>query len=185
MPFSMRMTAAVAACLLSAGLLTSCKPDDPPNPNEEELITKVQLAFVDDVDSNNTFSAIYSDIDGAGGAGPTRFDTIRMDSGKTYEVTVGLYDESDGGNVIDVTAAVRSEASEHLFCFTPTDANVQVVITDSDGTYPIGIESRWSAAAAGSGTMRVELRHQPNGEKDGTCAPGATDVQIDFPVIVR
>src|SRR5687768_11206811 len=84
--------------MLAALLFTSCKPDDPVDPNEEELITKVQLTFTDLSNSSNTFTAIFSDPDGPGGAGPTQFDTIRLDSGAVYAATIALYDESDPGH---------------------------------------------------------------------------------------
>jgi hypothetical protein len=170
------------------GMMTfaaSCKPDQPVDPNEEELITKVQLTFIDASNATNTFTAIYSDPDGDGGAAPVRFDSITLDSGKTYNVRVALYDESDPNNIGNITDEVQAEADQHLFCFTATGVNITVQKTDSDGTFPIGITSNWTAGGPGTGTMRVELRHQPDGQKDGTCTPGATDVQLDFPVVIN
>lgn len=164
---------------------TGCKPDDPVDPNEEEVITKVQLTFTDSTNGSNTFDAIYSDPDGDGGNAPVRFDTIRLDSGTTYSMLISLYDESDPGNVVDITDEVEAEASEHLFCYTVSGVNVTVVRTDSDGTFPIGIRTNWRAAMPSTGSVRVELRHQPDGTKDGTCTPGATDVQLDFVLEVR
>lgn len=184
---ALRLCAFVAkfTALLALIFITSCKPDNPPNPNEEEVITKVQLTFTDSANSNNTFQAIYSDLDGPGGDGPTRYDSIRLDSGKIYNVEIALYDESDGGNIGNVTDEVREEAVDHLFCYTPSGANVTILKTDSDGTFPIGISTKWTAGAPSTGTLRVELRHQPDGLKDGTCTPGATDVQLDFVTIVE
>jgi hypothetical protein len=165
------------ALLLALLFVASCKPDEPVDPNEEEVITKVQLTFADSANASNTFIALYSDADGAGGAAPTRFDSIRLDSGKTYNVSIALYDESDPSNIDNITTEVQAEANQHLFCYTATGANVTVTRTDSDGTFPIGITTKWKAS---TGSMRVELRHQPDGQKDGTCTPGATDVQLDF-----
>jgi hypothetical protein len=39
--------------------------------------------------------------------------------------------------------------------------------------------------AAGSGSVTVILKHQPDGLKDGTCAPGETDVELEFQVAVQ
>lgn len=165
--------------------VASCKPDDPVDPNEEELITKVQLTFTDSANASNTWQVIYTDPDGDGGNGPTRFDSIALDSGKTYNVAIALYDESDGGNIQNITDEVQEEAAEHLFCYTPTGPSVTITKTDTDGTFPIGITSKWRAAGPSTGTLRVELRHQPDGLKDGSCAPGATDVQVDFVMTVE
>lgn len=171
--------------LVATTWFSSCKPDDPVNPNEEELITKASLTFVDSITGALVFEAVYSDPDGDGGNAAVRFDTIALDSGTTYQVTIALYDESDGGNILNITDEVREEASAHLFCYTPSGVDVTVEKTDSDGTFPIGITSKWRAINPGAGTMRVELRHQPDGVKDGTCTPGATDLLLDFQVNVN
>jgi len=175
----------IFALLLTVLFVASCKPDDPDDPNEEEVITKVTLTIADAGTGALVQTAVYSDPDGDGGAGPVRFDSLRLDSGKVYNVSIALYDESDGANIKNITDEVREEAAEHLFCYTASGAQVTVVKTDSDGTFPIGITSTWTAVSPSTGTMRVELRHQPNGAKDGTCTPGATDVQLDFVTIVN
>jgi hypothetical protein len=172
------------ALLVATVFVASCKPDDPDDPNEEELITKVQLTFTDSATGNLAYEAIYSDPDGDGGAGPVRFDTIVLDSGKTYNASIALYDESNPSDIHNITDEVREESSEHLFCYTPSGVDVTILKTDSDGTFPIGITTRWSVGIPGAGTMRVELRHQPDGTKNGSCTPGSTDLQLDFQVVV-
>ena len=161
-----------------------CKdPETPGDPNEEELITKVQLTFNDGTGAVKT--AIYSDPDGDGGNAAVRFDSIRLDSGVLYQVGIALFDESDPSAIEDITAEVLEEAAEHLFCYTPNGANVAITLKDSDGTFPIGIQTEWQTGAASTGTVRIELRHQPDGQKDGTCIPGATDLQLDFVTIIQ
>lgn len=174
----------IALLLMVLVAWSGCKPDDPDDPNEEEVITKVQLTLTNHATGAAAGTVIYSDPDGDGGSGPTQFDTIPLDSGVVYDVRVALFDESDPQNVDNITLEVEEEGVDHLFCYTASGASVTVVRTDSDGTFPIGITSQWTAGGPGTGTMRVELRHQP-GVKDGTCTPGATDVQIDFPLIIN
>jgi hypothetical protein len=174
---------AVFALMMVGLVVSSCKPETPPDPNEEELITKIQLTFAEVGNVSNTFTAVYSDPDGDGGATPVRFDSITLDSGKVYNVNISLLDESDPQDIVDITAEVQEEATDHLFCYTSSGPDVTVVRTDSDGTYEIGIQTRWTVGAPSNGTVRVELRHQPN-VKDGSCSPGATDVQLDFVVNV-
>ncbi|MFM8917548.1 MAG: hypothetical protein ACKOGP_07380, partial [Bacteroidota bacterium] len=43
----------------------------------------------------------------------------------------------------------------------------------------IGLQSKWVTGNLSSGTSRIVLKHQP-GIKDGTFAPGETDVDIQF-----
>jgi hypothetical protein len=164
----------------------ACKdPEEPGDPNEEELITKVQLSFVEAGNPSNAFTVTYSDPDGDGGNNPVQFDSISLDSGKVYNVSIALFDESNPADIENITTEVQAEAAEHLFCYTSSGANVVVQRTDSDGTYEIGIQSTWTAGAASSGTMRIELKHQPDGQKNGSCNVGATDVQLDFTTVVR
>ena len=74
---------------------------------------------------------------------------------------------------------MEEEASEHLFCYDATNTNVSIVRTDSDGTFEVGIESRWFTGNVANGETTISLKHQP-GVKDGTCAPGDTDVEVTF-----
>jgi hypothetical protein len=173
------------AALFLALFFAACKPDEPVDPNEEELITKVQLTFTDSATGASVSEVVYSDPDGDGGNAAVRFDSISLDSGMTYNVAISLFDESDGGNIVNITNEVLEEAQDHLFCYTPTNAYVSIVKTDSDGTFPVGITTRWSVGNPGAGTLRVELKHQPDGTKNGTCTPGSTDVQLDFQIRVN
>lgn len=167
-------------------LVTGCKKDDdlpdvPPPANPPELITKIELQFTDSSNSSNTFTASFSDPDGPGGNAPVAFDSITMATNKTYEVVIKLYNESNPSDIEDVTVEVQSEADEHLFCFTPATVDVNVERTDTDGTYEVGLTSKWrTGSTTGSGTVTVTLKHQPDGAKDGTCTPGETDIEVQF-----
>jgi hypothetical protein len=177
--------------LLLTTAITGCKRDDDDEPrlivNEEELITSVVVTY-SDTSSTNVKTAKFSDPDGEGGNNPIQFDTIRLQKGKTYQVNLAFLDESDPNDIEDITVEVREEGNEHLVCFD-LDANSGVSIqkTDSDGTFPIGLTSKWTTdltAMPFNGTITVILKHQPD-VKDGTCAPGDTDVEINFPLIIN
>ena len=65
--------------------------------------------------------------------------------------------------------------------------NLSVTITDQDTNnppLPVGLESKFETGAASTGWLRVVLRHQPN-VKDGTYAPGSTDLDVGFNVTIR
>ncbi len=175
--------AAVLGLALVAGL-SSCKKDEDlvptPQPtfNEPEVITTMTLTFVDDAGVQPTVTATFRDPDGDGGLGADIFDTIRLQNNTTYNCSITLLNETVSP-AEDVTAEVLAEATEHLFCFSPVGANVTIVRTDTDGTYEVGLQSQWTTGTASNGNTVVTMKHQP-GVKDGTCAPGETDIEVDF-----
>lgn len=182
--------ALAALATASITIFGSCKKDDDlpevPQPvvNEPEQITTVEL-HITNVATNAHWEVTWSDPDGSGGDAPT-IDSILLDSGAVYDVEVHFLDES-GDAAVDVTAEVREENGEHLICFEPVDLGgaLTIVRTDSDGTYEVGLESQWTAGAPASGEIEVILKHQPDGEKDGTCDPGDTDVEVHFELTIK
>lgn len=171
---------------LAAALMVGCKKDDnSPKPsssnppiNEEELITTVKITFVDTAGIEPTVIVFFRDPDGDGGNAPTQFDTIRLAANSVYNATLEVFDESKNP-IEDITTEIAQEADEHLFCFTPSSVNLNIIRTDSDGTYEIGLASQWTTGTASIGTTQVILKHQP-GVKDGTCIPGDTDIELNF-----
>ncbi len=166
-------------------LLYSCnkKNNTPPNPNEEELITTVQLNFTDSAGVQAPVTAIYRDTDGDGGNNPVQWDSIRLKANTTYYTSILLLDESKSP-VDTISQEVLAEGAEHLFCFTVTGANTAIQRTDSDGTYEIGLQSKWTTGAVSNGNVRVVLKHQPD-VKNGSCDPGETDIDLNFVLQVQ
>jgi hypothetical protein len=102
-----------------------------------------------------------------------------------YTGAITLLDETKTP-VANVTDEVAKESDEHLFVYTSTPANLMTVTrTDRDSkNLEVGIRTQVVTAAAGTGSLRVTLRHQP-GSKNGTATPGDTDVEVTFPVTVQ
>jgi|LakMenE18May11ns_1017448.scaffolds.fasta_scaffold9401258_1 hypothetical protein len=170
-----------------AGLLTyaSCKKKTPaPDPNEEELITTIQLTFIDSAGSKPLVTAIYKDLDGDGGNNPSSWDTIKLQSNTTYYASINLYNESTSPTDT-ITNEILEEDDEHLFCYTSTNSNIQVNRTDSDGTYEVGLQSKWKVTNVGIGIMNIVLKHQPDGIKNGTCGVGSSDIDLNFQTEVK
>lgn len=161
---------------------TSVKPDNNINPNEEELITTVELIFSDTMNIPlDTF--YFRDIDGVGGQDPV-IDSIFLMTNTNYQLQVRFLDESDPNNIEDITEEVRAEDDEHLVCFDSDAAALNIQITDSDGTYPLGLSSVWETASAVQSSVTIALKHQPD-IKNGNCDIGETDVEVSFPLIVQ
>jgi hypothetical protein len=62
-----------------------------------------------------------------------------------------------------------------------------IVRTDQDTNnppLPVGLKTDVTVGAAGTGWLRVVLRHQPNA-KNGTYAPGSSDLDVGYSVTVR
>ena len=178
--------------LLTGLLVVSCKkddkkPDDHHHDHENELITTVKLNFSGKGISGNdtTFTVSFDDPDGAGGNKPISFDTIRFAANKTYTCDLILLDKSK--NPVDtISNEVKEEADEHLFFFTPSNKDaLTVTINDKDSKgRNLGLKTSWVTKSAATGTVKVKLMHQP-GVKDGTSATGDTDVEVDFPLVIK
>lgn len=181
-----KITKASLFLFLAAALMVGCKKDDDtpkpssstPPANEEELITTVKITFIDTAGVEPTVTVFFRDPDGDGGNAPTQFDTIRLVANTVYNAAIEVYDESKNP-VENITTEIQEEDDEHIFCFTPTNVNLSIIRTDSDGTYEVGLASQWTVGNVSVGTTQVVLKHQP-GVKDGTCAPGDTDVELNF-----
>ncbi len=178
----------VALWLLSpialAIAISGCKKDEDlvqvpaPDQNEAEVITTFTITLTDVGGVQPTVSATFKDLDGDGGDPPTVFDTIVLAPSTTYSAEILLLNESETP-ADTISNEVLAEDDEHLFCFTPSGANVNITRTDTDGTYEVGLQSQWVTGTASDGTTNIVLKHQP-GVKDGTCSPGETDIELDF-----
>lgn len=171
--------------------LAACTDDDDDSvdnqpgvtPNEEELITTVQLE-VEDTSTNAVQTFRWTDPDGDGGNAPS-IDTITLESNRFYEVDLNFFDESDPNDIEVITIEILAEDDEHIVCYTPDpQSSLNILRTDSDGTYELGIETTWESFAAQNGSVMIVLKHQP-GVKDGSCSPGETDIEISMPIIIR
>lgn len=178
--------------LIAAAFITGCKKDEDKveepheHTHDSEVVTTLRLTFVDSAGLAPTVTAQFRDPDGDGGNAPLAFDTIRLLPNKTYLAEVLLLNETK--NPADtISNEVIEEANEHLFFYTPVNVNATVTITDLDSNtppLPLGITTKWKTQAVSTGTVRVVLRHQPDA-KDGTYAPGETDIDLTFQAVVE
>ena len=176
----------LAALLLAAPLFaTSCKDDkeDPQPDDENELITTVRYTLTP-VGGGAAVTAESKDLDGDGGNAPVT-STLTLAANTTYTGTITFLDESKSP-AEDITAEVSAESDEHLVVYTPAPANlVSITRTDRDAkNLEVGLTTRLVTTAAATGTLKVDLRHQP-GTKNGTDTPGSSDADVTFPVVVR
>jgi hypothetical protein len=124
---------------------------------------------------------------------------IRLMSKSVYSGEIVLLDETKNP-ATDISAEVRNESSEHMmfygqgnnlvvnggnpFTVKHVPSNVTIVYTDLDNGSPqrgLGLTTRWRTADStqNRSPLSITLRHQP-GAKDGSFAPGNTDVEVAF-----
>jgi len=170
-------------------IFTGCKKDDNPTPetppppaNEEEVITTFTLYFTDSANSSNVVSATFRDPDGEGGNPYTQFDTIHLMPNTTYYSQVVVLNET-AVPADSISNEILEEANDHLFFYTVSGANATITITDLDSNsptpLPIGLQTKWRTGNVSMGSTQIILKHQP-GIKDGTFAPGSTDIDLTF-----
>ena len=178
-------------CALLAGLvfLSACDNNDPEAENQEELITTVRLTFTP-AGGGTPVVATWQDLDGDGGSAP-QVSQVTLASNTTYALAVALSDASRTP-AVDITQEVTAEAEEHqLFFRTSGLTGMTIAYNDKDGSNnPIGLANTVTTPTAGSGTLTVILRHEPNktatgvASGDPTNAGGETDVETTPPFTV-
>lgn len=169
--------------------LLGCKKDDdnlknPPEPdNDQEILTTIRINFLENVSGGENVSATFRDPDGPLGNGPDIFDTIFLQPNTSYSASILLLNEIVSP-ADTISVEVKEEGDEHLFCFEPSNVDLTITRTDFDGKYEIGLESKWETKDPGTGSVKVLLKHQPE-VKDGSCNLGETDLEVDFPVVIK
>lgn len=179
-----------ALCSIGLAILIGgCKKDNntvtaPPNETEQEVITTLKLTFTDLKTNMVTYTALFKDSDGPGGNPPIQFDDIKLSPYTSYQCHVSL--ENEGKNPAeDITKEIKEKANDHLFAFHNHDVNITITYGDTDdNNLPVGLVTQWQTQQIGKGIVHVILKHQP-GIKDGTVAPGETDIELEFTVKVE
>lgn len=168
--------------------VSGCKKDDDelPEADENELITKVSLKFTNTADATDVKTVTWSDPDGDGGVSPTIGTlSLKPNASYTFEVSEVLNETTDDEEERNVLNEINEESDEHLWVYKPSGVNLTITRTDKDvNNLEIGLKGSAVTGASATGTLTVILRHQP-GEKNGTEAPGSTDFEGTFPVVVQ
>jgi hypothetical protein len=163
----------------------SCKKDNNDTGNEEELITTFRLTLKE-TGSAATKIFEFRDIDGTGGNPPSKFDPIVLNSGKNYACTIDVFNESVSP-AVDITPEILAEGEDHQFYFEPAGVNINVLNLDKDSNgLPIGVTSNWNTGSAGSGTLKITLKHKPGAKALGDpVTKGETDIELNFTAQVQ
>lgn len=173
---------------------TSCDDDEIEAEETSELITEITLDFSSVQIGSDTFfvvRAIDADGDGNGLNFVFNPDTIELRADSLYKVKIGF------GNI---TKEIFEEANEHQIFYTgsaignalkeidykDTENSFSDCIPCNGSTKPVGITTVWSVGrnVGATGIVRIRLKHQPNGLKNGSVNSGEDDVNLIFSVKV-
>ncbi|MBJ6117770.1 hypothetical protein JAO76_06190 [Pontibacter sp. BT310] len=170
------------AVLLMGSLITttSCGGDDDPAPVvDRETITTAKLTLEPQGKVGTAVTASYEDLDGPGGNAPV-IPQMTLKAGVTYNATLTILNKTTSLN-----SEIIAEANDHQVYYTSTPTSLMTVtVTDKDSqNRPLGLTSTILTGNAGTGTLKVVLKHQP-GTK-GSATAGETDVDATFNVVVQ
>lgn len=197
-------TRKLLSMLIVGGILfASCSNDDdnPVPVNEEELITKMTVSLVG---GGGTITLVVSDEDGADGpVAPEVTVSGNLSANTIYNGSVELLNESESPAEL-INEEIEAEADEHQFFYTTSSAlNVTTAYTDKESDYkkedgtsftttnPVGLTFTLTTTDAGTGTLTVTLRHEPNKAAEGVVAGnianagGNTDITQNFNITVQ
>ena len=174
--------------LLLAGFLFSCnKEEQSVAPTvDNEAITTATLRLTNVASSTDVVTATIENLDKTPDFSKA---TLNLRANATYSGVILLADKTQTP-ATDVMATIKSRQNVHLLIYTPAAGlNLTTTTTDVDtnpapGPYPVGLAFNVTTKAASTGKLNVVLRHQPNG-KNGTPAPGTTDLDTNFNVVIK
>lgn len=182
-----KLASILAIAAISGLILHGCSKDEtivsPPVPGNE-FLTTVQLIITNTAVSTDVQTRSVKQLPGQAVNYTNASITLKKNS--TYTVQVKFLDETTtpAGNVTD---DILTRQNYHLICFTVSGgAALTVVRTDKDTNTPaleVGLQDKFTTGAIGTGSLNVQLRHQPNA-KNGDCSPGSSDADVDFPVSI-
>lgn len=175
--------------LLFSLFISGCKKEEqvvsPPLPGNE-FLTTVKLELVNTV-TNDTVIGIWRDLTPEDtNPADTSLALLNLKENSTYKATIFLLDETKNP-AEDITTEIKERGNYHQLFYFPSSnlgANLVVNVTDTDTNsppLPLGITTNFITNAAAVGKVNVILKHQPN-VKNGTFAPGSTDIDVNFQV---
>ncbi len=181
---------AFAIALFALTVLNACSKDVQEENNDNEVVTTLEL-HITERSGNNHFIYSFDDPDGFGaGSTPPVVSEVKLAANTIYDVEIKLLNKTTNP-VEDVTGEVEDESDAHRFYILPDGtSNISVSGLNSDlNGVPLGTKSVWTTGAAGTGKLRVVLRHYPDGGKatdDPVDSPkSSTDVDTEFATVVE
>jgi hypothetical protein len=206
---------AVYVLLGTALFYTGCssKSEEAVAPNiANETITYASLKLTNEANASDTTSCAYKFyVDNTGAVTRTDSSSLNLKANSVYDAVVYMLDETQKPAFV-VSNEIKDRQNYHLFFYQPTPIHTAPVIsntspyipgtpvdtqdpplqltiqrTDHDTNTPpleIGLTAKFTTKGASIGNLRWVLRHQPNA-KNGSYAPGSSDLDVNFITIIK
>jgi hypothetical protein len=173
--------------------LSSCNKDDddvanPENPNDNELITTVQIVLTDTANSSDQIKVSFSQMPAQRIAVTPYVETMQLKANSVYYAEVLLLDETK--NPVDtISNEVREEGNEHQLFYKVEYADLTIDYNDADDNgVPIGLNTLFKTGETSTGVLRITLKHQGDEKPksgSGNELLGSTDVDVAFNVEIE
>ncbi len=182
-------------CLGLVTSFTSCSDDDDTPPvviEEEEAITGLVLTFTNqDDDSEVILTWEDANLDEVIDEGEQTVEGAFI-SGDVYDAELGLFAGDEDfleEDILEDQAAIDA----HFFVYDAGDLDFTMVRADDDfersDMNKLGVLTTWTAGAAGTGGITVQLFHESPSVDDsdgfGSAEGTDTDIEITFDVTVE
>jgi hypothetical protein len=191
----------------------SSKKEEAVQPNiANETITQASLKFTNEANPSDTTSCTYTfHLDNNDNVTSVDSTALTLKANSVYDGVVYMLDQTQTP-VFVVSNEIIQRENYHLFFYQPTPVNTAPVIsttspyipgtpvtpgvpplnltivrTDHDTNSPplqFGFHTKFTTGAASTGKLRWVLRHQPNA-KNGTYAPGSSDLDVNFITVIQ
>ncbi len=183
----------LAIITVAAGLCTlaACNKDEKqvsPEDPENEFMTTVRLVAENTADPSDVDSASWVKLNPDDTTAPDlSHATLNLKANATYTLHVKFLDETKTPPE-DLTEEIWERRNYHLVCFDAAQGlNAAITRTDLDDNtpqLPVGLTNSLTTGATSEGNLEVTLHHQPN-VKNGDCAPGSIDADVNFTVNIQ
>lgn len=177
--------------LLAIVIFSQCANENPTPEPEKDVINTMTLTF-SPVGGGTDMLFIIENADGPEGPNEPVYTNGILALNTQYNVSIELLNKS-GNPVEDITEIIAEQADEYQFFFIISnglDLNFAYDDVDSNGN-PVGLRSNFFTGVVSSGTLSVELKHEPNKNAEGVSnglidnAGGETDIQAVFNVVIK
>lgn len=178
----------LALCFPFLGLI-SCEEEPPKRPNPEEVITTYIYILTPDDGSRNIILS-FEDLDREGG-NPPSYLVDPIPANTSFTGVIQALDKTLSP-ILDVTPEIEEENELHQIFFSPEGVDLNITYDDMDESgNPLGVTTKLRSGAAGTGTLTVTLKHEPNkfaagvAGGDMTNANGSIDIEAIFPITIQ
>lgn len=187
MKFSIKLFTLIL--LFSSIAFISCEDEEPVIPNPEELITTFIYVLTPENGGDNVVLS-FEDLDGDGGNPPSLISEP-IPANTTFTGAIQALDKTQSP-IEEITFEIKEEDVDHQIFFQVTGADLSITYDDVDANNnPLGLSTKATSGAAGSGTLTITLRHEPDKTATGvaggdiTNAGGETDIEVNFPITIQ